>query len=287
MTFSTIVSPDELSGLLGKQNLVIADCRFSLNDPERGRRAWMDEHLPGAIYVHLDEDLSGEIIPGKTGRHPLPTVEDFSRTASRLGIGSDVQVIAYDDENGAFAARLWWLLRWTGHDRVAVLEGGFARWKREGRPTESGIVTPRARTFTPDLHPEMMASADLVEKTRTDPTWRILDAREPERFRGEVEPIDPVAGHIPGAISAPYRNNLDDQGNFLPANALRELYEKRLENTPPDRTIYYCGSGVTAAHNVLAQAHAGRGLPRLYAGSWSEWITDPTRPVAKGPENPS
>ena len=279
MPHTTLLAPSDLRAHLDDPAWVIVDCRFSLSDTERGRRAYREAHIPGAVYAHLDDDLSGPIVPGVTGRHPLPEVETFAQTLSAWGIDADVQVAAYDDFGGGIAARLWWMLRWLGHDAVAVLDGGWPVWQQNGFPERGGVEAGVPRTFAPRPRPEWVVGADAVNARCTDPSYRLLDARTAERYRGEHEPIDPVAGHIPGARSAPFAGNLDADGCFLPPDALRARFEALLKGTPPERTICYCGSGVTAAHNVLALTRAGLGEACLYPGSWSHWITDPARPV--------
>ncbi len=277
---TTVITPANLRAHLGDPAWAVVDCRFSLADTERGRRAYAEAHIPGAVYAHLDEDLSGPIRPGISGRHPLPDVAAFAQTLSRWGLDASVQVVAYDDFGGGIAARLWWMLRWMGHDAVAVLDGGFPAWQRLDLPTRPGDETRPPRTFTPHPRPAWTVDADTVDARRADPAYRLVDARAAARYRGEDEPIDPVAGHIPGAVSAPFAGNLDADGCFLPPDALRARFDALLAGVPPERTICYCGSGVTAAHNLLALAHAGLGNALLYPGSWSHWITDPTRPVA-------
>jgi len=284
MAFTTLIDPETLQAHLEDPDWVVVDCRFSLSDPAHGRRAYQEAHIPGAVYAHLDEDLSGPIVAGRTGRHPLPDPDWLARKLSAWGIDHRTQVVAYDDAGGAFAARLWWLLGWLGHDAVAVLDGGWPRWVREGRPVRGGIETRPSRTFVARIRPERVVSADEVLQHLHDPCWRLLDARAPERYRGEQEPIDPVAGHIPGAVNAPFAENLTPEGTFRLPEQLRQRFEALLGDVPPERVICYCGSGVTAAHNLLAMAHAGLPGARLYAGSWSEWITDPRRPVARGAE---
>jgi thiosulfate/3-mercaptopyruvate sulfurtransferase len=252
-------------------------------DTDKGRTAYFEAHIPGAQYAHLDDDLSGPVIPGKTGRHPLPDPARMGLRLSAWGIGPVTQVVAYDDVGGGIAARLWWMVRWLGLETVAVLDGGWPAWVAEDLPTESGATARRApRTFVPELHPDRVVTADEVDARRGQPGFRLLDARAAERYRGEQEPIDPVAGHIPGALSAPFKQNLDADGRFLPPEALHARFEALLQDTPPGESVSYCGSGVTAAHNLLAMAHAGLGDGRLYAGSWSDWITDPYRPVSSG-----
>ncbi len=284
MAFTTLIDPETLQAHLEASDWVVVDCRFSLSDPAYGRCAYRGAHIPGAVYAHLDEDLSGPIVPGQTGRHPLPDPDRLAQKLSAWGIDDRMQVVAYDDAGGAFAARLWWLLGWLGHDAVAVLDGGWLRWVREGRPVRSGIETRPSRRFVPRLRPERVVSADEVMQHLHDPAWRLLDARAPERYRGDQEPIDPVAGHIPGAVNAPFAENLTPEGTFRPPEQLRQRFEALLGDVPPDHVVCYCGSGVTAAHNLLAMVYAGLPGARLYAGSWSEWITDPRRPVARGAE---
>lgn len=283
MPFTTLIDPKDLLLRLDAPDWVVVDCRFSLADTQAGRRAYRAAHIPGAVYAHLDEDLSGAIMPGRTGRHPLPDVEAFARTLGAWGIDARVQVVAYDDMGGGIAGRLWAMLHWLGHRAAAVLDGGWPAWQRAGLPKRTGQEHRPARRFIPRPDPDLHADAEAVARAVRDPAARVLDARAAERFRGETEPYDPVAGHIPGAVSAPWTDNLDAEGRFLPPEVLRARFSTLLDDTPPERVICYCGSGVTANHNRLAMAHAGLGLPRLYPGSWSEWITDPARPVAVGP----
>ena len=281
MTFQTLVSTDELALHLADPDWAIVDCRFTLDDVERGRRDYLQTHVPRAVYAHLNEDLAGKVIPGVTGRHPLPPVDVFISKLTTWGIGSGVQVVAYDDRGGAYAARLWWMLRWLGHDAVALLDGGWTKWQQEGRPLKSGIDTRLARSFFPHLRPELFASQADVDAMRLDADFLVMDARNSERFKGENEPIDLVAGHIPGAKSTPFLENLAPDGTFLPQDVLRERYKKILGNIPAQRVASYCGSGVTAAHNLVAMAHAGLGEGRLYVGSWSDWITNSELPIGK------
>ncbi len=279
MSYTTLISTAELAANLGRPDWAVVDCRFWLTDTERGRIDYHQAHIPGAVYAHLGEDLSGPVFPGQTGRHPLPAVETFVATLAGWGIGDGVQVVVYDDQGGAFAARLWWMLRWLGHDPAAVLDGGWPLWQREGRPTRGGTESRPSRPFTPHLRPSLLASTAEVEQIRIDPAYRLLDARATNRYHGQNETIDPVAGHIPGAISAPYADNLAPDGRFRPAGELKAIYETLLGDVPASRAVAYCGSGVTAVHNLIAIAHAGLGEGRLYAGSWSEWITNPQRPI--------
>lgn len=282
MTYTTLISTSEFAERLDEPDCVIIDCRFSLDRTERGWEDYLRAHIPGALYAHLDEDLSGEVIPGTTGRHPLPSIGEVADTFSRWGIAEGVQVVAYDDAGGSVAARLWWMLRWQGHDAVAVLDGGWVQWQREDRPVAKGIQERAPRPFTPRPRPELLVSAE--EAGRASPEVPLLDARAAERYRGEHEPIDPVAGHIPGALCAPFSQNLTTEGRFRTPDELRARFEPMLGDAPADRAVCYCGSGVTGAHNVLAMEHTGLKGARLYAGSWSEWITDPSRAIATGDE---
>ncbi len=261
------------------ENHCIVDCRFSLFEPDLGAQQYAEGHIPGAIYAHLDDDLSGEIIFRRSGRHPLPDRNKFAQTLRRWGIGNATQVVAYDDAGGPFAARLWWLLRWMGHESVAVLDGGLSSWVDAGLAlsAESPQRSPGRFTARDELN-----SAVTTEQVASHPHWLLIDAREGARFRGDAEPIDPVAGHIPGAHNVPCQRHLDDKRRFQSADALAALYQPYLANNTIDDIVCYCGSGVTAAHSALAMTHAGLGTPKLYAGSWSEWITDPERPIGRG-----
>ena len=282
MTYTTLISTAKLFTHLGNPAWVIVDARFALADTGLGRRSYLAGHIPGAVYAHLDEDLSAGAVRGVTGRHPLPTVEAAANLFGRLGIGPGVQVVAYDDQGGALAAvRVWWMLRWLGHDAAAVLDGGWQAWQKSGYATRTGQETNSAQAFTPRPRPELIVSTAQVDAMRQDAAYRVFDARSADRYRGENETIDPVAGHIPGAVSAPYAGNLNPDGTFRPAARLRERYERLLGKVPSERTAFYCGSGVTSIHDILAMRHAGLGEGRLYVGSWSEWITDPRRPVEK------
>ncbi len=274
MKLTTLITPAALAARLNEPALIIFDCRFSLADTERGRRTYAEAHIPGAIYVHLNEDLCGPIIPGATGRHPLPDVGAFARQLGEWGVGPGVQVVAYDDTGGSIAARLWWMLRWLGHEAAAVLDGGWDAWAAEGYPTSSTEERQReGRSFTPRPRPEMLADAAHVCETRKTYEERLFDSRTPERYRGEHEPIDPIAGRIPMAHNAPHADTLTPNGRFRPADELRAHFEALLEDVFPEDAVFYCGSGVTAARNLLAMLHAGLGDGKLYAGSWSEWIT--------------
>lgn len=280
--YKTLVSAQELKQHIKDPSWLIFDCRFSLADKEKGRSDYKTSHIEGAQYLHLDEDLSGQIIPGQTGRHPLPDPTSFAERLAQCGVTSSSQVVAYDDAGGAIASRLWWMMQWVGHDAAAVLDGGWQAWTREELPVKSGVETRPGATFTPQVRQEMVAEIREVDRKRNDPNFLLLDARGADRYRGENETIDPVAGHIPGAISEPYAENLRSNGTFHSISYLANRFRAPHEEANPERTIVYCGSGVTACHNILAMAHAGLGRARLYPGSWSEWIIDPSRPTATG-----
>ncbi len=282
MAYKTLITAEELARHLDNPDWVIVDSRFKLAFPDQGRKDYERSHIAGAVYAHLDEDLSGPIVKGVTGRHPLPELDKISAVFSRLGIHSHVQVVAYDDVGGALAAgRVWWLLRWLEHDRVALLDGGWQEWVKLGLTVRSGVENNSPRKFIPHPREELIITTEQVESMRKSPQYRVLDARSADRFRGENETIDPVAGHIPGAISAPYADNLNQDGTFKDDESLAGIYKKLVEGVPIDHVVAYCGSGVTATHDILAMMKAGLGEARIYAGSYSEWITDPKRPVEK------
>lgn len=281
MYINTLVSTEDLDRHLDDPDWIVFDCRFTLTDSEAGRRAYEKAHIPGARYVHLDDDLSGPIIPGQTGRHPLPDPQVLADKLFHWGVGVNKQVVVYDDSFGAMAVRMWWLLRWLGHPAVALLDGGFPKWTREMRMVSSDL---------PEIHkgncvclPErsQWVTAEEVQQTLGGDTL-LIDARPERRFTGEYEPLDPVAGHIPGSINWSFEENLDIDGTYLPPEALRENYQALLKGRPAHQVIHTCGSGVTACHNLLAMEIAGLPGSRLYVGSWSDWITDPARPVATG-----
>ncbi|OQZ02199.1 MAG: sulfurtransferase [Candidatus Brocadia sp. UTAMX2] len=283
MPYNTLIAVSELINHLANPGWTIIDCRFSLDDSERGHREYLDAHIPGAIYAHLSKDLSGHIISGKTGRHPLPEPKTFGRTLSNWGIDDNVQVIAYDDKGGAMAAaRLWWMLRWLGHDAVAVLNGGWPQWQKNNYPVAGGAETRKQRSFIPKIRNNFVFNSEDVLKILHNQNFRLIDSRSADRYRGENETIDPVAGHIPGALSIPFTGNFDADGLFLTSIDLKIRFQHVLGDTPPEPVVFYCGSGVTAAHNLLALAHAGFADARLYAGSWSEWITNPDNPITQG-----
>ena len=285
MIRSTIITVSELISELGDPDLVIVDCRFSLEDTEQGRRNYLNSHIPGAVYAHLGEDLSSPVITGKSGRHPLPSLEIFTETLSDWGISSSVQVVAYDDAGGALAAsRLWWLLQWVGHYAVAVLDGGWQEWLNSGGSVRTGLEERPSRLFIPRTRRRRLVETDEIVAKLDDPDLLLIDSRAKERFTGEEEPIDPVAGHIPGAQLSPHLEVINAEGKFHAKDELRQHFRALFGERSARDAIFYCGSGVTAAQNILATAHAGLGDARLYAGSWSEWVTDPNHPVATGLE---
>ena len=285
---ATLIGTAELARHLNDEDWVSIDCRFDLARPEWGAQAWAAGHIPGALYAHLDRDLSGAHTP-HSGRHPLPEPAALAATLSRSGIDERVQVVAYDQGPGTYAARLWWLLRWLGHLKVAVLDGGFAAWQRASLPVVSERSARVPRRFVARPAAERLVSTGAVAAAlasgglaRGEPL--LVDARTADRFAGENETLDPVAGHIPGAHNHPYAANLDSLGQFLPAAALRCAWTATLRGRPPEAVVAMCGSGVTACHNLLALEIAGLGGAKLYPGSWSEWIRDPARAVARGPD---
>ena len=281
MAYGTLITTGELAEHLDDADLAVVDCRFALEDPSWGERAYAARHIRGAVYAHLDRDLSGPR-NGRNGRHPLPSPDALLHTFSALGIDARTQVVAYGAQTDMFPTRLWWLLRWMGHDSVAVLDGGIDKWIAENRPTASGVETRAAREFKGSPRQDMLVDAEGVARLANDKDWRVLDARAPERFRGDIEPIDKAAGHIPGAVNVPFKNNVDATGQMRPAAELARALAPTLGNTPPSHVVCYCGSGVSACHDLLAMEHAGLHGAKLYAGSWSEWSSDPSRPVATG-----
>jgi thiosulfate/3-mercaptopyruvate sulfurtransferase len=280
MDYTTLISTDALAAHLADPNLVIIDCRHNLADVDAGANAYRAAHLPGAFFLHIDRDLSGPKT-GKNGRHPLPDIAALAATLGRIGVDATKQVVAYDQNGGMWASRLWWTLLWLGHDRVAVLDGGVNKWTAEQRPLSAELPKARATTFVPKPA-RLTASAQEILEHLGDDNLTVLDARAPERYRGDMEPIDPVAGHIPGAINRPYSANLTPQGVFKSPEALRHEFEAQLNDRTSASVVHQCGSGVTACHNVLAMAIAGLHGSRLYPGSWSEWSSDASRPVARG-----
>jgi thiosulfate/3-mercaptopyruvate sulfurtransferase len=270
--YKNIINAADLNTNINNSDWVIVDCRFSLADTEEGRRNYMEAHIPGSVYAHLDDDLSGKIIKGETGRHPLPKVKAIAERFSSWGIDKNVQVVAYDDKNGAIAARLWWMLRWLGHENVAVLNGGLPEWLRNGYPMDNNTPEKEARSFKANGNDEFFFDFEEVEVIRDDADYSLVDSRTAPRYRGEEEPIDPIAGHIPGAINLPFPENWDENGLMKDKEWLKDRFDKATGGKSDDNVVFYCGSGVTACHNILAYHFAGLGDAWLYPGSWSGWI---------------
>ena len=281
MAYTTIIPTAALTPHLDDPDWVVIDARFTLDDEAWGQGEYGLSHIPGAIYAHLGNDLAGPIVAGRTGRRPLPDPATFAATLSAWGIDAGTQVVVYDASGGLMAAsRLWWMLRWLGHDAVAVLDGGWPQWIAEDRPVNAEIRSRPPRQFTAHLRPELVATLEDVDVARTDPRSAVFDSRSAEGFHGLGVYQDPVRGHIPGARLANRADTLAADGRLRQPDELRAHYEHLFGDIPPERVIFYCGSGVTAAQNLLALAHAGLGNARHYIGSWSEWILDPQRPVA-------
>jgi thiosulfate/3-mercaptopyruvate sulfurtransferase len=278
--FNTIVSPEALHDRLGSSGFVILDCRHSLADFSLGRALYDGSHIPGAFFAGVEEDLAG-FKTGKNGRHPLPDPQIFARFLRACGVDDATQIIAYDAGADMFAARLWFLCRWIGHDATAVVDGGFAGWNALGYPVTATPPKPaREGDLTIALRPELIVGADFVHRNLNSAAMHLLDARAMERFSGETEPIDPVGGHIPGAKQRWFKENFEADGRLKSPQRLREEFAE--SGLDPKRTVHQCGSGVSSAVNHLAMTHAGLEGSRIYNGSWSEWVSDPARPVAKG-----
>ncbi len=277
---TTLISTDVLAEHLADASWLVVDCRYNLNDEKWGHAQYAAAHIPGAVFADLAHDLAGERT-GTNGRHPLPAVEHMAAMFGRLGIADDTQVIAYDQEAGAFASRLWWMLRYLGHEAVAVLDGGFAKWTRERRPVRSEVERRRPAGFTPRLRSEMRVTVDETLAHLGDPSVLLIDARSPDRYAGKPDPLDTIYGHIPGARNRYYRHNVTEAGTMRSRRELRTDFETILGGSPATQAVMYCGSGITACHNLLAMEHAGLHGARLFAGSWSEWESDPSRPVER------
>jgi thiosulfate/3-mercaptopyruvate sulfurtransferase len=282
--YTTLVRTDVLASHLAEWAIV--DCRFDLQNERWGRDQYRAAHVPGAVYASMNDDLSGAR-SGTNGRHPLPAIDALAATFGRLGIDRTTQVVAYDQDAGSYASRCWWLLRYLGHDAVAVLDGGWARWVREGRPTRSGEESRPAATFQAAVRPALTVDVDDVVSRVNAGAALLIDARAPERFEGQSETIDRVAGHIPGAVNHFFKTNLGADGTMRPPESLRADFEQLLGSQTSADAVMYCGSGVTACHNLLAMEHAGLRGARLFVGSWSEWSSDPSRPVETGPSRPA
>ena len=277
--FTTLIDKKTLANHLQDPDWIIVDCSYDLADKNAGRNSYLEAHIEGAVFADVHDDLSGPPVTDN-GRHPLPTEEALNRLFSRLGINHDSQVIVYDNAYACFAARLWWMLRYMGHEAVAVLDGGRQGREQDGLPDAAGEEKNTPAHYESEANTDWLVTIDSVPAAEL-----LVDSRDPQRYRGEVEPLDKAAGHIPGAINRFWKNNLDDSGLFKDPDQLRMEFDMCFGGTDVDKTVFYCGSGVTACHNLLAVAHAGLDSPRLYAGSWSDWCSDPGRPVATGEDH--
>jgi thiosulfate/3-mercaptopyruvate sulfurtransferase len=276
-----LVTTEELARHLEDPDWVVIDTRHDLTNSEVGPRAYAQGHIPGAYFMHVDHDLAGRRT-GKNGRHPLPDLDEFAAKLNERGVGPGKQVVVYDDLAGNYSVRLWWMLRWLGHGQVALLDGGYPLWVKEGRPVTQAVPPPRQGSFVPRPHLGDAVDVHYVGRFSESPDLKLVDARAAERFTGKQEAIDPVAGHVPGAINRFWKDNLEADGRFKDAGELRAEFDRLLAATPPENVVHMCGSGVTACHNVFAMELAGLPGSKLYPGSWSEWCADPSRPVATG-----
>ena len=282
MSFGTLIDTGNLARLIEAGEVLVCDCRFDLSDVQAGRRAYPDGHIPTAVYVDLDHDLSAES-NGRNGRHPLPDAQAFAARMAELGLSKGRQVVSYDSSGGYYASRLWWMLRWIGHGQVAVLDGGFAAWLDAGQELGRGQEQAAPGTFEAPVEPAMPVSdVHAIETNLDSGELLVVDARTAERFAGEPHPLDTASGHIPGAGNRFWHKNLDGSGRFKPADQLAQEFSELLDGQPAGEVVHQCGSGVTATHNLLAMEVAGLSGSRLYPGSWSEWTSDPKRPVATG-----
>jgi thiosulfate/3-mercaptopyruvate sulfurtransferase len=279
--YTNLISTSQLAQLIDDENLVIVDCRFDLAKPDWGFEDYQLRHIPGALFTHLNNDLAGPITT-YTGRHPLPDQDEFVKKLNLWGINQKSQVVAYDTSGGAFAARLWWMLKYYGHEHAAVMNGGLSKWIHDGYPISTGVDLPKRSNvpFKPKIDPTRVVSTSDIERLRLNSSFLLIDARAPQRFRGEFEPIDLVAGHIPGAVNRFHGDNLSLEGSLKPVEILKIEFKALFQGVSPDNAIVYCGSGVTSCHHLLAMDIAGLKGARLYVGSWSEWIRDPAHPIA-------
>ena len=281
MNYHTIISTEDLYQNLGQDDWFIFDCRYLLKDPDGGLNKFRQGHIPGAQLADMDRDLSSPMTQ-TSGRHPLPDADSFIEKLCAWGVGNDSQIVCYDDLSGAFAARMWWMLNWVGHGKVAVLDGGIKKWTAEERPLETESKDKPRGSFTGKADPGMWVDIDFVQQRLEQGDISLLDARSSERFTAKDQKTDPVPGHVPGAVSYPFAGNLSQEKVFLPANELTQRFESMFSERQPGQIINMCGSGVTACHNILATRIAGLPWTRLYVGSWSEWLKDRARPVATG-----
>ena len=297
--YTTLISAPELQALAASgQPLMVFDCSFDLSQPSAGAQQYAQAHIPGAVYAHLDQHLSAKHgapgatgtltaqeadVPASGGRHPLPSRERFAMWLSSVGFANDMQAVVYDRQGANYCGRLWWMLKWAGHDAVAVLDGGLQAWQAAGGAVASGEEPAHFQSNFALREPlRRLATAGDVLAGLGQPGQTVLDARATPRYRGEVEPLDPVAGHIPGALNRPFTQNMGDDGRFKPAAVLRAEFDALLAGRDPATVVHQCGSGVSAVPNLLAMEVAGLGPTALFAGSWSEWCSDPSRPVEKG-----
>ena len=278
MPYQTLISSAQLAELLEQENCLVFDCRFNLADVESGRKAYAQGHIPGALYAHLDEHLCSPITEN-SGRHPLPDMYQLQQWLGQSGMSNEMQVVAYDDCGGAMAARLWWLLKGLGHDAVAVLDGGWQAWLAQGHAVTEQLPVPQPSNYQAKFDWSLVVTTPAIFDNVSRPSFLLVDVRSEERFEGIKEPIDPVAGHIPKAVNLPLTENLGADGYFKSAEQLREMYAPLDAKCIANKQVYMCGSGVTACQSLLAVVVAGFPMPRLYDGSWSEWIRDPSRPV--------
>lgn len=272
--FDTLITTKELVNHLHDEGWIIFDVRFNLAEPDAGRTEYLQSHIPGSQFLHLDEDLSSPIIKGVTGRHPLPDANDFEKLLRTCGVSNEHQVVVYDHGHGGIAARLWWMLRWLGHEAVAVLDGGWTAWIEASLPVDDFIPQREPGNFTAIVDQNLIRLKHDVDRMRTDPGSKVVDARTENRYLGREEPIDPIAGSIEGAVNKPWPSNLDDKGRWKSPEVLREEWDNVLQNIPATQTVCYCGSGVTACHDILSIKYAGLGDALLYPGSWSEYLID-------------
>ena len=279
MTYTTLIDVNTLATRLADPKLVVFDCRHDLAKPEWGGEVYAQSHLPGARFAHLDENLSGPKT-GKNGRHPLPDPVAFAQWLGQMGVGNDTQVVGYDSTGGTYGSRLWWMMRWIGHDRVAVLDGGWDAWLKAGHAVTADVLTARATTLRVNLRPHAAVDVSSVLSNIGRKSFMVIDARANDRFHGQNETIDPVAGHIPGATNRFFKENLDAQGRFKAPNVLKSEFSAVLAGRAPTEIVHQCGSGVTACHNALAMEIAGLSGSKVFPGSWSEWIADRARPIS-------
>jgi len=281
MSFDTIISAHELKEIIDHDNVRVFDCRFSLKDPQGGLKSYQAGHLPNAQFADMDTQLSSAMT-NTSGRHPLPEIEDFINQLRQWGVNNDTQVIAYDDISGAFAARLWWMMRWLGHNKVAVLNGGMKQWTDAGYELTQDTTEFANGEFSGSANMEWLVEIDTVQAELANNSITLIDARAADRFTGKDQNTDPVPGHVPGANNLPFGGNLTKDGLFETPDIIKKRYDSVIKDQPLTNVVNMCGSGVTACHNLLAQAVAGIQPTKIFIGSWSQWIRDPSRPVAKG-----